>query len=241
MEPLLKAVSIVGFKKTGKSTLAVLLAEELKKQGYTIAAVKHSVHGFDKEGTDTAQLSEHCESVVGISGEETFISWPGGKRQITDLLPLMRADVLLMEGGKNRGWLPRILCTTNTPEKDRAALKPHLSIGETNMEELRSPKAAQVVSDLARRILEKGFILPGLDCGECGMPDCEAMSSAIVAGTHNPGDCQARKTQVEVSVNGSILAMGGFVEDIVASTIRGLLSQLKGYTPGEIRIRLPKE
>ena len=29
---------------------------------------------------------------------------------LRDLVPLLDADILLVEGGKNIGWLPRILC-----------------------------------------------------------------------------------------------------------------------------------
>jgi molybdopterin-guanine dinucleotide biosynthesis protein B len=234
----MKAVSIVGFKDTGKSTLAVALAHELKQQGMRVASIKHSAHGFDKKGTDTSRMLEHCSAVVGISPHETFISWPE-KLPLADMLPLLQADVLLVEGGKNLTWLPRVLCNQPDNKQGRKALRPHLAIAETNLDELKSPSLPSLIKNLAQTICNRGFVLPGLDCKECGMPDCETMSAAIVAGTRTIEDCKARKARVKVSVNGTPIPMGGFIEDIVSSTIRGLLSQLKGYSPGEITIRLP--
>ncbi len=234
----MKAVSIIGFKDTGKSTLAAALAEEFKNLGLSVASMKHSAHGFDKADTDTSRMLEHCQVVAGISGHETFISWPK-KIPLPDLLPLMKADVLIIEGGKSLTWLPRIICNTTSRDEEIKALKLHLSIGETDLNALSSPQASDIVRQLAQTVFERGFALPGLDCKECGMPNCEAMSAAIVAGTRTPADCKALKTQVEVNINGVPMPMGGFIENIVASTIRGLLSELKGYAPGEIRIRIP--
>ena len=35
---------------------------------------------------------------------------------LRDLVPLLDADILLVEGGKTIGWLPRILCFADHPE-----------------------------------------------------------------------------------------------------------------------------
>ena len=39
-------VSIVGKKNSGKTTLTVALAAELKRRGWRVATIKHGHHGF---------------------------------------------------------------------------------------------------------------------------------------------------------------------------------------------------
>lgn len=53
--PLPPVVSIVGKKNSGKTTLTVAVAAELKRRGYRVASVKHGHHDFeiDQPGRDS--------------------------------------------------------------------------------------------------------------------------------------------------------------------------------------------
>ena len=104
----MKAVSIVGPKNTGKTTLGLKLAKHFKQSGLTVAAAKFSHHGFDWQDTDTTEYARICDAVAGLGPSETFVHWTD-HRFLPDILPLLTADVLIVEGGKKLGFLPRIL------------------------------------------------------------------------------------------------------------------------------------
>lgn len=58
-------VSIVGKKKSGKTTLVVKLVAELIRRGYRVGAIKHVSHGFeiDQEGSDSYR---HFHAGAGV-------------------------------------------------------------------------------------------------------------------------------------------------------------------------------
>lgn len=230
-----KALSLVGFKKSGKTTLMLNLITELKNKNIKVSAAKFSHHQFDRSGTDTARISRQAVDLAGLTQNETMLCW-SGKRYLPDLLPLMNGDVLLVEGGKNLGWLPRILIL-NHP-REAAQLGQELALatwGEVRTDHLPHLENMEELADL---LLNKGFILPGLDCGSCGHETCAGLAAQIVAGNALPQDCQARKTSLEVLVNGKNLGMNPFVERIISKSILGMLSELKGYSPGKVDITI---
>ena len=103
---MFKAVSVVGFKKSGKTTLVLELARELTARGRKVAAVKFTHHGLDLDGTDTSRFAQECVSVAGIGPKTTTLLW-NSARQLQDIFPLLGADIVLVEGGKSLTWLPR--------------------------------------------------------------------------------------------------------------------------------------
>jgi molybdopterin-guanine dinucleotide biosynthesis protein B len=230
------AVSVTGYKKSGKTRTAVELCKSLKARGFKVAAAKFSGHGFDRSGSDTAQLLEACESVAGISDQETAVFWKG-RRFLHDILPMLDSDVLVVEGGKSLQWLPRILVLKEASEAaglDRGlALATFGEIGAAGL------PAVSDVDELADLVLERGFALPGLDCGECGREDCGGLAREIVSGAASMDDCRARASKVEITVGGARLAMNPFVEGLISGAIRGMLGGLKGYAPGrKIEIKI---
>ena len=116
----MQAISIIGFSNSGKTTLISRLSECLEARGLKVAIAKHTHHELDKPDTDTALLMGPKRTIVGLSNTkdgkgEAMIHW-GHPCFLRDLVPLLDADILLVEGGKNIGWLPRILCLRTTPE-----------------------------------------------------------------------------------------------------------------------------
>ena len=169
----MRAVSIIGFKNSGKSTLTRLLAGALERRGLKVAVAKHAHSGLDKPDTDSARLRAPGRTVVALSEEECALFY-GEKRFLTDLIPLIQADILLVEGGKRLGWLPRILCMhapdeAETDERDEldqglafavwgraaAAGLPYFA-GGPGVED-------EALDALAALTQEKAFMLPGLD------------------------------------------------------------------------------
>ncbi|WP_353115613.1 molybdopterin-guanine dinucleotide biosynthesis protein MobB [Nitratidesulfovibrio sp.] len=237
-EDAVKAVSIIGFKNSGKTTCTALLADALEARGLTVAVAKHTHHSLDKAETDTARLMKPGRTVIGIAEGECAVFW-STRRHLADLLPLVCADVLLVEGGKSLGWLPRVLCLREAGEAQ--ALDRGLALatfGGVGAEGLPRFDAASVEA-LAELVAERGFVLPGLDCGACGQQDCAGFARMVVAHQAVAGDCCSVDGPLSVTVNGHQLGLNPFVARIVSGALKGMLAELKGYSPGaEVVIRL---
>ena len=235
----MRAVSLVGYKKSGKTTLAVDLARELTARGLAVSAAKFSHHALDKTDTDTAKLAEVCVAVAGFDPDSTALFWRGQKF-LPDLIPLMRADVLVVEGGKSLGWLPRVLLLRSPGEAPE--LTPELALGVWSPQGMIAAPGMHAigsVGELADTVLTRGFALPGLDCGACGHAECRGLAAEIVAGRAAPKDCKARGGGLTVRVGEAEMALNPFTASVVRGAIEGMLSQLKGYAPGQpIRIEL---
>lgn len=231
----MKAIAIVGGKKTGKTELGLNLCRELKSRGLSVCAAKRSSHGFDLGQTDTGRYQSICDAVLGSSPHGSFANW-SDERTVLDMLPLAMADVLVLEGGKDYGWLPRIL--TAPGDVGEIALRPDLALARTTPD---APGNAPVITDpaaLADLVLERGFALPGLSCGECGRKGCAGLAREIVAGTATPEECSAAGGAVRVTINGREVGMKPFVADTFQAVLRAMLDQLKGTAPGKVRIEL---
>ena len=163
----MQAISIIGFSNSGKTTLISRLSECLEARGLKVAIAKHTHHELDKPDTDTALLMSPNRTIVGLSntkdgGGEAMIHW-GHPCFLRDLVPLLDADILLVEGGKNIGWLPRILCLRTTPELLTAlpegckALHPELALATYGDNELPGLPSftAEELDALVDLILEK--------------------------------------------------------------------------------------
>ncbi|WP_147821227.1 molybdopterin-guanine dinucleotide biosynthesis protein MobB [Salidesulfovibrio onnuriiensis] len=233
----MRAISIIGPKKSGKTTLGVRLAEELRCRGLRVAAAKSTHHGFDGQDTDTTQYAEHCTGVVGLGPEESFVRWPENKG-LTNMLPFVDADILLVEGMKQAGWLPRILVLDAIPQEGLEWLGPELAVAVYGNLDIKGIPPVETVQELADIVEKKAFMLPGLDCGACGRTDCRSLAAAIVADEAKIEDCTSLGADLSVEINGVKLGINPFVQDFTAAAIRALLRQLKGYAPGQAVIKL---
>ncbi len=231
----MRAISLIGNKKSGKTALATKLCAYLSSQGLRVAAAKFTSHGFERSGTDTALLAENCQAVVGISPSESVLIWPRS-RFLMDLIPLLEADVLIIEGGRDFQYAPRILLPQQDGTDDRD-LDPQLAVATWKMGRGSIP-ILHTVEELGQLIRQRGFLLPGLDCGSCGRDNCAQLAMEIVDQKASAADCQAMKGTMSIRVNGQELGVNSFVESIISGGIKGMLAQLKGYAPGHIDISM---
>ncbi len=241
----MRAINIVGFKNSGKTGLMLDLAAALEAQGCSVAMVKHSHHDLDAPGSDTGRFrSAHSKrTVLALSEGESALFW-GEKKELTDVLPLLNVDIILIEGGKKRDFLPRILCLRpedTTENKDDAAqdLIPSLALATYSIQTLPQHKnlpnkphftgnSAENIENLAKLIQQKAFALPRLHCGGCGEKSCAHMARALVAEEKKLKDCPVLQGQAQLHVNGRFIPLNPFVARIMVGSLQGMVSELKG-------------
>jgi molybdopterin-guanine dinucleotide biosynthesis protein B len=233
----MKGVQILGYKKSGKTTLCVELLARLRDMGLTPAALKCTHNpGLDKEDTDTDRFLHHCRAVGALAGGESALFW-NETRSVTDMVSLLRGDVLVVEGGREHAIAPRVLLLRQ-PEEAASLSDPGLVLCTYGPVTVPGLPRVETVAALADLVLERGFVLPGLDCGACGRESCLALGADILAGRAGLDACVSAHPGMTVTVGGRSLALNPFVARVLSSGIRGLLSELKGFGPGPIEIRL---
>ncbi|GAB6059848.1 molybdopterin-guanine dinucleotide biosynthesis protein MobB [Desulfonatronum parangueonense] len=241
-----RAMSFVGYHNSGKTTLVAKVAEHLRAKGHRVGIIKSSRHGFDLGATDTGKLAGTGCPVAAVNPEQTMIVLPKSM-PIMSIWALMEADILLVEGGKSLDFLPRILLPRipdageepKAPPRDSLdALNNGLALASWGREGIPGLPVLSEIEEVAELVLQSGFLLPVLNCGACGREDCGSLARDIVAGRADPEECRAVQDSFSITVNNVPLAMNPFVATIMASTIRGMLCQLKGYAPGTIDIHL---
>lgn len=101
-----KVVNIVGSSSNvGKTYLLEGLIKELKVRGYSIATIKHDVHGFDidKKGKDTYKHREAGSETVIISSKNrlAMIKELKEETELNDIIKMvLYKDIILIEGYK---------------------------------------------------------------------------------------------------------------------------------------------
>jgi molybdopterin-guanine dinucleotide biosynthesis protein B len=248
-----RVVGIVGFKNSGKTTLARKLARELIRRGHKVAVVKHLSHHLDLPGKDTTILGEVAGQVGFVSPQGSGVFW---KKELSleDIIPYLDADIVLVEGFKAEKSYPKVVCLRG--EQDIAnprrsgdlfdglaicAVGPADQLEGLNVpsfDRLRTPLLdrddAGRVADLVE---QKAFKLPNLDCGGCGHERCYDLAREIVAGSRSVEDCVSLHPATEVSVDGQPIPLNPFISRIVRGTILGMLSSFKGFKKGKVEIR----
>jgi len=224
-------IGIYGFQDSGKTLLIEDLVKALVGSGYRVASVKHTsdAKSIDSEGKDTWRHSKAgSDPVAFMSSVETSII-RHSRTSEEDLVRLMlrefQPDILVIEGNKE-GDYPKVRMG-DVPKRRGTVLS------NPTLKKLLAYVEREVAVERVRRKLA------GLDCGKCGL-DCDRLARAVVDKKRKVSDCkELTDVEVEVLVGGRKVATGRFVSEIVDSTVRGMLSSMKGYGPGEeVVIRL---
>ncbi|MGD1996926.1 MAG: molybdopterin-guanine dinucleotide biosynthesis protein B [Anaerolineae bacterium] len=236
---MLKVIGVIGYKDSGKTTLVHALARELVSRGHKVAVIKHMSHPVDLADKDTAMLGKAVDQVGFISPQESGILW---KRELDleDILAHLEAQFVLVEGFKRKTTFPKIVCLRGEPDDQElfdglviCAVGPTDQVEDVEVPHLGWHEIGKI-ADLAER---RGFMLPGLDCGECGYERCSGLAHEIVAGSRSAEDCVPLKSTTEVRIDGRQIPLNSFVSTMVRSTVLGLLSPLKGFRQGNVEIR----
>jgi molybdopterin-guanine dinucleotide biosynthesis protein B len=114
----LKAVGIIGYHKSGKTTLGVKLSEELSGRGLRVGVIKHASCELTLADADSSRYRPFASMVTTASPAETEIILKGEK-SLDDLLHYcVNCDLILVEGFKKEKKFPKIVCLRAKEEKE---------------------------------------------------------------------------------------------------------------------------
>ncbi|MBW1722091.1 MAG: molybdopterin-guanine dinucleotide biosynthesis protein MobB [Deltaproteobacteria bacterium] len=235
----MRVIGIVGFKKSGKTSLGIGLAKVLNEMGRKVSVIKHVNEGLDFPVNDSRKYSEFAESVVAVSAGKTEMLLQGD-RDLDGLLIHAPGDIVLVEGFKKEKTYPKIVCLRG--EEDREALLDGLEICTAGMGrgkgdyDITDPDHIRQMAALA---WDRAFKLPGLDCGKCGYESCYELATRIVRGEDALESCLSLHPSVTIRIDGKLLPLNAFTDGLIRNTIHAMLSTFKGYRKGTVEITIP--
>lgn len=107
--PHLRVVQVVGYKKSGKTTLACRLIERLAADGLAVGALKHDAHDFEPDvpGTDSHRLRLAGARAAAIASPRRTAWFEERGEELGELLSRMselELDVVIVEGWKREPY-----------------------------------------------------------------------------------------------------------------------------------------
>lgn len=267
MRMRIPVIGVVGFSKSGKTTVVEGLVGELTKRGYSVATAKHiNQKGFsmDAKGKDTWRHAvAGANPVIGVSDIKTSVLIKNGMNRFSldELLGFTpKADLILLEGFSrivlSNEHVAKIFCVRNRDEYEDFKKKTQ---GETiafcSLHPLKDPilKTKEAMHILVKRVLayvdrERKIskilsCLPRLDCKKCGYTLCEEMASAVYEGRAKVSDCVVLKVRsklkTEITVNDAEVPIQPFVSEVIRNSVLGMVSSLKGISvKGDERVHI---
>jgi molybdopterin-guanine dinucleotide biosynthesis protein B len=200
---MLPVVCIVGHSRSGKTTLVEKLIAELGERGLRVAAVKHTGGSFemDRPGKDTWRYGEAgCETVAILGPESSAVLRRRRRGDPQDeLLRHVDGDSdLVLVEGLHNGRSPKI-------EVHRAALA-------------RGLRCAP--DELLAVVTDEPLEVP---CRQIASDAITEIADLLVEEIVGPAAGGAA-----LEVNGKPVPLGSFTQRVIADTIVGLVSTLKG-------------
>lgn len=239
----MKAVGIIGYKKSGKTSLLVELARELSLRGIKISSIKSVSDSLDLPDTDTSKHRAFTNQTAAISPNESVVFF-SERKSLDQMLFYLSADIILIEGFKSEKTFPKIICLRSDSELESLSDGLEICIVKENPDnELNSQvpifSAKRDISKIADLVIKKSFKLPGIDCGACGYDSCYDLATRIIREEENIDSCLALNPSVKITINGHFLPIKPFISDFIRNTVKGMLSSLKNYEDGDIQLHIP--
>ena len=158
----MKTIGFIGYSNSGKTTLIEKLIPLLAARGLQVAAVKNAHHGFDMDrpGKDSYRYREAGASQVLIATSQRWAlltETPQSPAPLEALLAqLAPCDVVLVEGFKSEGQVPRIEVRRTT------STEPPIFPGDANVIALATDYAVEGARERGLELLDLSAGISGL-------------------------------------------------------------------------------
>jgi molybdopterin-guanine dinucleotide biosynthesis adapter protein len=119
----MKVIGFIGYSNTGKTTLIEKLIPLFRARGLSVSAIKNAHHGFDMDrpGKDSYRYREAGAGQVLIATGQRWAlltETPAQPASLEALLAeLAPCDLVIIEGFKSEGQIPRIEVRRTTNEE----------------------------------------------------------------------------------------------------------------------------
>jgi molybdopterin-guanine dinucleotide biosynthesis protein B len=200
---MIPIVAIVGHSKSGKTTLIEGLIAELKRRGRRVAAVKHA-HGdfdLDRPGKDSWRYAEAgCETIAILGPRRSAVlKQHDPDYAFAEVLSAAGSDAdIVLVEGLSSGPYPKI-------EVHRSELGQGLRC--------ESDELLAVVTDEP---------LP-VGCRQFSPQEIGTLADALETET-----ASGPEGRTALAINGKAVPLGSFTQSIIANTVLGMVSGLKG-------------
>ncbi|MCR4426757.1 MAG: molybdopterin-guanine dinucleotide biosynthesis protein MobB [Firmicutes bacterium] len=222
----MRVIAVSGVHRSGKTTTIEQLIRELSRRGHSVGTVK-DIHresfSMDRPGSNTDRhRAAGAEMVTAVGPRETDILI---RRRLgyDEVLAYYTSDFVILEGAHDFP-VPRVVCARSEAE-----------IGE------RLDAHTFCISGPIAASTDSYRGLPAVDAMSAPGRLADLVTIHALEWTAQPARARS-SLEAEVSVDGEDLPMVPFVQEFVASTILGMLSALKGFTPGrEVQVTVRRE
>ncbi|UCE74665.1 MAG: molybdopterin-guanine dinucleotide biosynthesis protein B [Methanomassiliicoccales archaeon] len=221
-------LGIYGESKSGKTTLIMKLISQLKEKGYRVGSVKN-IHipdfTIDSKEKDTWKHTKaQSEVVVARSKNEVafLVNRNMAPEDVVSIVDnIAKLDIIIVEGYWDDDS-PKI-AVGDIEEKPNTVLR-----YKDNFDEIHGYAIEGIEVEKVKKTL------PGLDCGKCGLETCRELALSIRLDKNSFRDCYYfSEKKVSLEIDGKKIPMGKFAKEIVAGTIDGMVSSLKGVEGGK--------
>ena len=246
----MRAFSVSGYSKSGKTSTVTALISMLKQRGNRVAAIKdihYEAFTMEREGSDSWKFQQSgAEAIFARGLKETYLIKPE-RLSLTDMLGLLEADWVIVEGMKKEP-LPKIICAETEEQLTELVDANVMAISGKISENMREYKGLPVInsltdaSRLADLVEQKVFeVLPiARDecCSKCGLT-CYQMVGEILADRRKREDCRTDHHQtIRLSIDDKEIKMVPFVQNTFHDLIIAFVRNLRGFKKGKIEITL---
>lgn len=220
---MIPIISIIGYKKSGKTRLIEGLVPELKKRGYSVGTIKHTCHELkpedvDRKGTDTYQHQ--------ICGAETIVLSSSNKiMMVKELKSSLSIDEIRK---RYLGGLDFILT-----EGYKFDDKPKIEVFRHEVAKEEKLLSSQEKDNLVAVVSDRKFDI-GLPC--FGLDEYSKIADFL----EKEFIAQKQVTKIELIVDQKKIPLNGFVDGVLKKTILAMISSLRGVpeSPLEIEIKI---
>ncbi|PKN71789.1 MAG: molybdopterin-guanine dinucleotide biosynthesis protein MobB [Candidatus Cloacimonetes bacterium HGW-Cloacimonetes-3] len=249
----MKAIGVIGYHHTGKTTLVTAIVAELKKRGFSVVSIKdiHSeAYHADTDGKNTALHAKAGSEAVFAKGlYDSALLFPR-ILELKEMISYLKADYLVIEGMKDAP-VPKLVCAKDTTQLDELVDGTCIGISGLIADELSTYSGLPVFclqkdfDALMDTVLKHSFeMLPMSEpecCSACGFT-CSQMAIRIVTGKSKRSDCVLDNApDLKLMIGEEQVIIVPFVQKVLKDVIISLVDNLKGINPqGKINIEIKR-